>query len=347
MRILAKPAYANRASNPYNWLLYSHLTNRGATVHEYSRERLLHGEYAILHLHWPEACLNVRRTGLALSGFLEQAHLVEQVRRRGTRIVWTIHNLHTHEGLHPRLEPWLWRTFIRRIDALISPSRSGLEAARERFPRLRDVPSFLVPLGHFRDVYPNALDRDIARDMLGIPAHSRVISFVGQIRPYKNVPALLRAFRGLDDPDARLLVAGKPLWLQLARDIEAAAGGDARIRLHLRHTAGEDLQLFLNAADVVVLPFREVLNSASALLALSFDRPILVPRKGALEELQKDLGAGWVRTFSGELTSGELAEALQWATCSSRQGGAPLHRFDWPDLAAKTLEAYQTVSGPG
>jgi glycosyltransferase involved in cell wall biosynthesis len=50
----------------------------------------------------------------------------------------------------------------------------------------------------------------------------------------------------------------------------------------------ENLQLYLNACDVVVLPYREDLTSGAAMLALSFGRPVVAPRMGTLEELLTD-----------------------------------------------------------
>jgi beta-1,4-mannosyltransferase len=44
----------------------------------------------------------------------------------------------------------------------------------------------------------------------------------------------------------------------------------------------------LNAADVAVLPFLDVLTSGSAILALSFGKPVILPDIGCLPELIDD-----------------------------------------------------------
>ena len=46
----------------------------------------------------------------------------------------------------------------------------------------------------------------------------------------------------------------------------------------------DDVPLYFAAADVVVLPFRKVTTSGSALLALSLGRPVVAPRLGALRD---------------------------------------------------------------
>ncbi len=47
-------------------------------------------------------------------------------------------------------------------------------------------------------------------------------------------------------------------------------------------------------SELVVLPFVEMTNSGSMLLALSLDRPVLVPRLPVTEELADEVGPGWV-----------------------------------------------------
>jgi beta-1,4-mannosyltransferase len=42
--------------------------------------------------------------------------------------------------------------------------------------------------------------------------------------------------------------------------------------------------VFLRAADAVVLPYRDVLTSGSAILAMTFGLPVVAPRIGCLPE---------------------------------------------------------------
>jgi beta-1,4-mannosyltransferase len=105
------------------------------------------------------------------------------------------------------------------------------------------------------------------------------------------------------------------------------------------------VQYFLRAADLVVLPYTEILNSGSALLALSFDRPILVPAIGAIPELYELAGGDWVRLYEGELTPELLSDAMRWAKQRSPDEfeHAPLDALDWNRLARLTLEAFRSV----
>jgi beta-1,4-mannosyltransferase len=342
LRVLAWPGLGARAKNPYTWLLYSHLVSLGVRVEEFTVARALRGGYDVFHVHWPDKALTAAPwLGMAAGAVaallsLEAAHL------HGARVVWTAHNAHPHESRHPRLERWFWAAFVRRVDAVIHPSAAGEQAVHARYPVLAARPHALVPLGHFRGSYPDTISREDARISLGIPQGSRVVAFLGLVRPYKNVPHLVRTVRALPSNagDVVLLVGGAPLTSALADEVRAAAGGDPHVRLALEHVPDEDVQRYLRAADLVVLPFKAITNSASALLALSFDRPILVPSRGAMGELQALAGADWVRTYEGELTPDVLADALDWADQRPPGGSPCLDALEWPLIARQTLSLY-------
>lgn len=216
--------------------------------------------------------------------------------------------------------------------------------ALKYFPELHARQSYVVPHGHYRGVYPNQTTKGEARKVLNLPPEAKVIAFVGQIRPYKNVPHLIKIFQDLPEPQALLLVAGRPNSPETEQVVRTAVRESSRVDLFLDTVPDEALQLYLNAADLVVLPYSSILNSGSALLALSFDKPVLLPEQGTFQELQATVGTDWVRTFTGELTSDKLAEALNWALFTPRAEIAPLEPLDWEQVAQKTLEAFEIIT---
>lgn len=341
LRILTWPA---SSLNPYCGLLYSHVEALGADVTPYSRHALLKGTYDIWHMHWPESALYRDDAVQAMTGVVKMLGITHMLRLRGAKAVWTVHNLQTHETLHPRLEPLFWKAFTRSIDGTISLSRAAQGVALRRFPALENRAVRVIPHGHYRRVYPNETDKEEARRQLDVPPTSRVITFFGAIRRYKNIPGLIRTFSQLSDPEVRLLIAGRPHERDVSQAVRDAARHDERVQLAIEEYVPEqDVQLYLNAADLVVLPYEAILNSGSALLALSFDRPVLVPHLGSLPELQEILGEDWVRTYEGGLTAEILREAVGWALCVPRDFQVPLDEFSWPVLAQQTLDFYREL----
>lgn len=340
-RVLGWPAFDPKTGNPYSELLYGALLRRDPElrVDEFTPRRLLRGRYDVWHVHWPElmAQRGIVRTALF-------ALLVVWARVRGTRLVWTAHNVEGHGRAHPRLERRLMTWLSRRVDGLVALSEGGRKAALERYPHLRRAHGVVVPHGHYVDRYACTMGREQARTLLGLDGSDNVFAFVGRIRPYKNVEGLIGAFRALDDPRARLVVAGEPDG-ELDGRIRRAAVGDERIVLHLRSVPDDELQIFLGAADLVVLPYERVLNSGAALLALSFGRPVLVPDGPAMADLRDELGADAVRLYRGELEAAHLHAALDRVTPRSDEVVARVRAaHDWETIAARTLELYERVA---
>jgi beta-1,4-mannosyltransferase len=345
LRLLAWPGLGARAKNPYTWLLYSHLAALGVRVRDFTPARALRGGYDVLHVHWPEKALNAQSLPGRVAGAVAALAMIEAAHLHGARVAWTAHNARPHESRHPKLEEWFWSAVARRVDAVIHPSVAGQEAVEARYPELAHRPHAVVPLGHFRGAYPDTVSRQNARAGFGIPDGARVVAFLGLVRPYKNVPHLIRTVRALprEAGEVVLLVGGSPHSAALADEVREAAGGDPRVHLALEHVPDDDIQRYLRAADLVVLPFRDITNSASALLALSFDRPVLVPALGAMGELQALAGADWVRTYDDDLTPDLLSHALEWSV--RRPPGAPrLDALEWPEIARQTLSVYRAGS---
>jgi beta-1,4-mannosyltransferase len=340
--VLAWPGLGARQVNPYTWLLYRHLSSLGVRVEEFTVQRALRGGYDVLHAHWPEKALPAGPWMVRAAGAGTGLAILAAAHAHGARIVWTAHNAHPHESPDPRLEGWFWSAFVRQVDAVIHLSEAGQHAVEARYPALATLPHAIVPHGHYRGAYPDTISRDDARAALAIPDGARVVTYLGLVRTYKNVPHLVRSIRALPSEagEVVLLVAGAPHPPTLEEEVRRASGGDPRVRLFLEHIPDELVQRYLRAADLVVLPFKDLTHSGSALLALSFDRPLLVPAVGAMAEVQALVGGDWMCTYQGELTPNLLARALQWAVRQPRGAGPRLDALDWSVIARQTLALY-------
>jgi beta-1,4-mannosyltransferase len=219
------------------------------------------------------------------------------------------------------------------VDGIIVLSESSRIQILKHHPKLREIPHVVTRLGHFRDEYPPIPGKKAARHSLGLQPSDFVFLNFGQIRPYKNVPHLLKTFRSCKSSTLRLIVAGKPINTELKDEIIGAAGGDSRILLDLKFVDNEMLVNYLAAADLVVLPFSQILNSASVMLSLSFARRVLVPRTAAFNELRQDVGGNWILTYDKVLKKTDLELAYEAAEVA----GLPnLSDYEWPLIGSRT-----------
>ncbi len=337
---------ATLANNATHDMLYAELRALGVRVIPYVQPGVLKERFDVLHIHWPDTWLHYRSSIRAWMRTAVEFHVLHRLKRRGVRIIWTVHNLRSHEQRHPRLEARFWRRFPKLVDGYIVLTRASQEPVLAQFPDLAGKPGFVIPHGHYRSAYPNLIGREAARAKLGLPEDADVLAHVGVLRPYKNVLHLITCFRALPDPRLRLAIGGVPGGGLTSESIRTASEGDSRIQLHLRRLEDDELQVFMNAADLIPLPFTDILNSGSAILALSFDRPVLVPHRGSMGELLEVAGTDFVRTYEGDLTPDALASAIEWAKAKQR-GRAPLDHLGWSEVARLTRDAYLDLRAQG
>jgi len=170
---------------------------------------------------------------------------------------------------------------------------------------------------------------------------------LGQIREYKNIPALIEAFKTLDQEDTVLLIAGKPKFDTVLTSIKNHIGDSSKIKLYSDFVKEEDVQVFANAADLVVTPFRRIYNSGSIFLNLSFSKPSLVPDMYAISELKEALGSHWVKTYKGDFSVEVLKKAMDEVKQESNVRQNPnLNAYDPAVIAQQTINFYQSLIQP-
>ena len=89
--------------------------------------------------------------------------------------------------------------------------------------------------------------------------------------------------------------------------------GAPEITAVLEFVSDERLVDEVARAQLVVLPYIEMHNSGTLLVALSVGRPVLVPRGCVNGTISAEVGDGWVVQYEGELTAADLAMGLEAA----------------------------------
>ncbi|MCH7903663.1 MAG: glycosyltransferase [Armatimonadetes bacterium] len=340
MKVLAFPKDV-KESNPYTALLYAGVEKLGVEVAEFELDGCAEAAADVFHVHWPESFLNRRNPVVVLRSYDRWMKCLRALAAGGAKIVWTAHNLHTHERRHELLQRKFWKEFTAMLSGCICLSHEARRLVEARFSDMV-CPIETVPHGHYREAYPNTASRADAREALGLGQDEFVIVHVGFIRGYKSVPELARAFKETPG-DLRLVVAGEPYPDALRKEVESAVSGDPRILSKFQRVPDEELQNYFRATDLAVFPYKNILNSGSALMALSFDVPVLVPGIGSMPELKQTIGEDWVMTYQGEISSAHLQAAVRWAKSTPRPQTAPLDALDWDVLAKKTVDFYDSL----
>ena len=303
------------------------------------------GRVELLHFHWTHYHYTSdtwRRSAMELDKFIGKIALA---RRLGYRIVWTMHNYMPHERTYPLLH-FAERFLLARLaHAVIVHCEYGRTLLQRKLLRSDNV--FVIPLGDYSPYLPPLPGRESARKLLEFEPNDIVFLFFGMIRPYKQVPELIREFQFVPGDNLRLVITGVAPFDELRNEILDLARTDRRIQCELEYISDEQLALYLSAANVAVFPYRDILGSGSAILALSSGLPIVAPRMGCLVE--------WITPDCGVLYDprpGALAAALQQVSgrdlrAMGSAAQARARRFPWEVMVRDTAQVYRRVGEGG
>lgn len=131
-----------------------------------------------------------------------------------------------------------------------------------------------------------------AKRRLGLRDDERAILFFGRVRPYKGIEYLLDAFRLLlanREANYRLIVAGEPIkgCEEYLQKIQSSVGKDfdqGRVMWRTEFIPDDQVEVYLKAADVLVLPYKEIFQSGVLFLAYAFGLPVVATDVGSFRE---------------------------------------------------------------
>jgi beta-1,4-mannosyltransferase len=272
------------------------------------------------------------------------------LQKTGVRLVWTVHNLQNHDSRQPWIESFLARSVAQRVDAMIVHGNTAKQILESRWGSQTSQRIHVIPHGHYIHSYRNNTSREAARAHFRFSESNLVFGFLGQIRPYKGVVEMVKAFKACTDPNVRLIIAGRPINEAMTKEIALAIHGDVRIKFLPGHVADDDVQVHLNACDVFVLPYQRVLTSGAAVLAMSFGKPCIAPRVGCVTDMLDEEGA----LFFDPSIDGDLERAIrQTVACRQRLPEMGFHNlrraagWGWKEIGRETAGVYEQCLGDG
>ena len=102
-------------------------------------------------------------------------------------------------------------------------------------------------------------------------------------------------------------------------------------------------RLYLAATDIVNARL-EIFTSGSVLLAMSFERAVIAPRRGCVTDVLDERGGVLYDADDPQGLEGALRVALDAdLEAMGRHNGASLDRFDWERVAAATRTVYEAA----
>ena len=316
-------------------------------IEPYSTSAVLRQPWDIIHIYWAEWMINRRGSfAQAMGDALRVLAELQLAKKRGAKIVWTANNIRPHESDNLILVNLLISAITMLADQVICPSQTVLDQFQFEYPAIVGLDQRVIPIGSYRGIYPDEQrSPGQAREILGLPGDARIALVFGMVRPYKNIPNLLCCYERVIEKrdDTFLLIAGNPLNEQIADEIQGSCARLRNVRADLRHIADEEIQDYVRASNCLAIATSFAVTSGSALLGLSFDRPVLMPHRGAAIEIRDNVGAQWLHTYEG----GIRPKVLDSAFDIDQPEGRPLLEefYDWTRAGHEYYRAYMYITG--
>lgn len=283
-------------SNPYQSLFYEAIHKKFEfSIEGYSQEMFTEEllkrqkkEFDFLHFHWMHVFID-NMDELKFEKFMDNIKIAKKL---GYKILYTAHNILSHESKNKEIEKNLRNKFLKQVDTAIVHGNYAKEKLIKEFSfpaeKIQEIKH-----GHYCDVYQNNTNTEQSRAYLNIPGDHFVYLFLGNIRAYKGVSQLISSFKEVqkENNKSTLIIAGRVMDNESKNIINDNIRGGENIIFHPGFVKDDDIQHYYNAANICVLPYRNILTSGAALLSLTFKKPVIAPNKGTLPEyIQQQYG---------------------------------------------------------
>lgn len=196
----------------------------------------------------------------------------------------------------------------------------------------------VIPFGVNNSVPNTRLTSSGAKARLAIPGGDPAILFFGRITPYKGLEYLIPAFRQIlaRHENCRLIIAGRvdrceKYWNALREGIGDLVDRE-RVIVRAEFIPDEETEIYFKAADVLVLPYRDIYQSGVLFLAHSFGLPVLAADVGSLKD---DIVEGRNGSIFRPEDPTDLAKAIEEYFASDLYTGLNSRRQEIKDYAAE------------
>lgn len=206
--------------------------------------------------------------------------LVSALRRRKIHCVFSIHNILPHEKRF--FDTWATRQVLAKGNACITYSPKEEERLKQIVP---DARNYSARLSVF-DMLHNPIDRDAARNILGVSSNQVILLFFGFVRKYKGLDVLLDALKiARDQGTTPLVFVSGEFWEDVGHYQARINELDLKEQVIIdnRYIPNEETAALFSAADGFVAPYTAGSQSAAIKIAMAYGMPVLASQSIAAD----------------------------------------------------------------
>jgi starch synthase len=262
------------------------------------------------------------------------------------------------------LSVWSERTAIEAADAVVAVSAGMRADILETYPAVDPGRVVVIPNG----IDPEEYRHDPGTDALGIDPDQPSVVFVGRMTRQKGIEHALDAAVHIDPAAQVVLCAGAPDTPEIGAELRARGAALAATRGNIfwveEMVPRVTLVQILSHASVFLCPSVYEPFGITNLEAMACEVPVVASAVGGIPEVVVDGETGWLvpididddglpsdpDAFARGLAA-RVNSLLADPESAGRMGKAGrarvLEHFSWPSIAARTVDLYRQVLGPG
>jgi glycosyltransferase involved in cell wall biosynthesis len=291
--------------------------------------------------------------------FFDRTLLMLYYKLCGKKVVLTAHNVNgaRRDGKDSLLNRVTLRMQYSLCDHVFVHTQKMKEELCEGFRVPGDAVT-VIPYPMNYALHDTELTSAEAKLRLGLGDEERTILFFGKIRPYKGIEHLVAAFKLLSAPrkgNYRLILAGEPTkdseeYLHEIQHFVEQEFHPQQVILRIQFIPDEEMELYFKAADVLVLPYKEIFQSGVLFLAYSFGLPVIATDVGSFRE---DIVEGYTGFLCMPGDPTDMARAIETYFASDLFKDLKVRRQElknyvnanhsWRAVAELTREAYAQI----
>jgi len=218
--------------------------------------------------------------------YIRMCLVFDFIKIKGGKIIWTMHNKMPHSAKNRKYKVKLMRKIARRASAVVIHCEDSIQPLRALYKNINLNKVYLINHPSYIGSYaPSGAD---LRARLNIPADRVVLMFIGAARRYKNIEALIIAFKKANVSGMTLLVAGETEDKAFASELRELAEDSPDIVFDDRFIPDGEMADYFAAADIAVLPYNieTSLNSGSVYMSFSMRTTVICPQIGSINQLK-------------------------------------------------------------
>jgi D-inositol-3-phosphate glycosyltransferase len=271
------------------------------------------------------------------------------LKKSGVKLVHTVHDVIPLD--ENKTDIFFNKIVYNASDSLIvhsAPNKKSLEQFKTEPQRIH-----VVPHGNF-DMFltDDTISVKCAREKLKIGTDADVLLFFGFIKKYKGLDLLLDAFdKASNNNKLHLVIAGATETESLNNHYQDRINklhSKGRIIYNNSFIDDKDVQIYFQASDIVVLPYRQISHSGVMHLAYSFGKPLIVTDAGDFAfTITDDKSGFFVPKYEAEQLSDVITHAFSDKSKLSNISNHITHlnqtKYSWKNTAHLTYNIYKDL----